>query len=462
MSTGAGVTVAVLDSGIDLQHEDLRARTVDGLDLIAGTRVPADMTGHGTHIAGIIAAHAGNGVGIQGAAPDARILPIRVLDAQNRGSTDVLARGIDAAVARGARVINLSLNAGPDAPSLFLPDSDLVKTIERAVAAGVVVVASAGNDSLPLCAQPIVQRRMLCVGAVDEDRRRAHFSNYGARVDIVAPGDRIMSTTINGKYGLMSGTSQAAPHVAAAAALLVARGLDAEATITRLLTTATDLGLPGPDFVYGAGLLDAQAAVGAASTASAPDARHPAKLRVRRLGLRDGRLDALIDLTSRARGEIGLRVTTGGRTHTLTKSIGSARPVRIDAPLPARMRRARTGIVQISYAGDAQVRPDQARLRAASGRANLRLTTASLIDGRLRVAGTISRRARGVVRIRYDYVGADGQPASLSFAARISAGRWRLDRQLQGPAASGGHLSIQFTGYLPRRLRGAQTTKAVP
>lgn len=264
ISVGTGALVAVLDSGVQSSHADLAGSVVAGRDLIDGDQTPDDQHGHGTNVAGIIAAHAGNGIGIAGAAPNARILAIRVLDANNNGNTEQEAAGIDAAVAGGAQVINLSLSAGPNVATQILPGSALVQAIERAVRAGVVVVAAAGNDGVPLCAQPLLAAKIICVGAVNRGLTRASYSNYAVRVDIVAPGgeprpgDAIISTQLGGGFSAMAGTSQATPHVAAAAALLVALGLRGPAIIDRLERTATDLGNPT---LLGHGLLNMQAAV---------------------------------------------------------------------------------------------------------------------------------------------------------------------------------------------------------
>jgi len=265
VSTGAGVLVAVLDSGVAASHPDLVGNIVDGPDLVTGDGDPADENGHGTHVAGIIAAHANNGIGIAGLAPGATILAIRVLDADDEGDSNTVARGIDAAVAAGARVVNLSLSASGFVDQLT-PTSPVVVAIERAASAGVVVVAAAGNDALPLCEQPIVRQRTLCVGAVDDTLNRSSFSNYGVRVDLVAPGGsttRGVVSTVPSGYAQLSGTSQATPFVSATAALLIARGMSGPQAIDRILATTRDLGLPGTDTTFGAGLLDAQAALGA-------------------------------------------------------------------------------------------------------------------------------------------------------------------------------------------------------
>ena len=211
ISIGGGVLVAVVDSGVDAGHPDLAGSVLEGPDFIENDDVPQDENGHGTNVAGIIVAHKGNGIGIEGAAPGARVLAIRALDAANRGNTDQEAAGIDAAVARGAQVINLSLSAGPSVVTTLLPGDALIRAIENAAAAGVVVVAAAGNDGVPLCAQPLLATKILCVGAVNRARARAYYSNYAVRVDIVAPGgsardgEAISSAQLGGGYSAMAG-----------------------------------------------------------------------------------------------------------------------------------------------------------------------------------------------------------------------------------------------------------------
>jgi serine protease len=275
VTTGADVLVAVIDSGVEAAHPDLAGNVIAGPDLVDGDATPNDANGHGTHVTGIIAAHAGNGIGVAGAAPGARVLAIRALDADGRGDTDTVARGVDAAVAAGARVINLSLTAGPTAVQLLLPGNALTDAIQRAIDAGVVVVAAAGNNALPICEQPQLGSGLVCVGAVDRQAQRSGYSNYGIRVDLVAPGgdvwDGIVSTFPGGGYAELAGTSQATPMVSAEAALLLSLGLSAPQAIDRILDTTRDLGDPGVDLTYGHGLIDIGAAVGAPRPpASAP------------------------------------------------------------------------------------------------------------------------------------------------------------------------------------------------
>lgn len=257
VSTGDGVTVAVVDSGVDAAHPDLAGQVTTGEDLVGpGPRHP-----HGTLVAGIIAARSGNDIGLAGAAPGARVLAIRVLDGQGFGSSAVEARGIDAAVAAGAEVVNLSLGPAPELFDLLNPGDPLLAAITRATRAGVVVVAAAGNGDRPVCAQPVLGPGLLCVGSVGRDLRRSDFSNHGLRTDVVAPGEDVFSTVPGDGYGGLSGTSAATPQVAAQAALLVARGLRGQAVADRIRRTAADLGTRGPDLEHGWGLVNLEASV---------------------------------------------------------------------------------------------------------------------------------------------------------------------------------------------------------
>src|SRR5439155_12484672 len=156
---------------------------------------------------------------------------------------------------------------GPDIP--VGGDSAFNAAVDRALDAGVVVVAAAGNDELPTCEQPSSQERLLCVGAVDRDRNRSSFSNFGVGLGLMAPGgagacpcnstEDVLSTYKGNAYESLAGTSQATPFVSGVAALVVSLGLKGQAARERILDTATDAGLPGPDPEYGAGLGDARA-----------------------------------------------------------------------------------------------------------------------------------------------------------------------------------------------------------
>lgn len=213
LSVGAGPVVAVLDTGVS-PHPDLAGRLLPGKDLVDDDNDPSDPHGHGTHVAGIVGAAAGNGLGSAGVAPGASILPIRVLDAEGRGSNATIAAGIREAVKRGAKVINLSLGG-----------SEASETLKRAIAdaqaAGAVVVAASGNEGVTSAFYPAAFPGVISVGAHDQAARRASFSNHGAYLSLAAPGVAIGSLATNGGTRSLSGTSMASPHVAGAAALLL-------------------------------------------------------------------------------------------------------------------------------------------------------------------------------------------------------------------------------------------------
>lgn len=265
-STGSGQVIAVVDTGVDPTHPDLAGKLVGGYDLLTGSTGATDPHGHGTHVAGIAAAAANNGIGIIGAAPEAKVMPVRVLDANGAGSDDTIAAGIDWATEHGANVINLSLGESGLAGRLS-KGGPINAAIRRAGAAGIVVVAAAGNDS--------DRRRVYRIGvpvmvvvASDQNGQPTGFTNTGDLRSIAAPGQDILSTAPIGPttgwpqgtdgYGTLSGTSMASPLVAGVAALLLAQGRSAEQVITVLADTATN---PSADRRLGAGIVDAAAAV---------------------------------------------------------------------------------------------------------------------------------------------------------------------------------------------------------
>ncbi|MBW3577739.1 MAG: S8 family serine peptidase [Actinobacteria bacterium] len=297
-TSGAGVVVAVVDTGVDLGHPDLDGKVVGGAtfagcpdqaggcgngDWLDGEPAsPHESAGHGTHVAGIVAAATGNGHGIAAVAPDAGILSVKVLRAGSHtatGSVQEIAAGVRWAVDNGAHVINLSLGALP----LVGRSATLRDAVTEAAGRGVVVVAAAGNDTLPLCAEPASDPAVICVVATDRREQRAIYSSGGldAGLNVVAaPGgepllcsEGIVSTwpgqlpsrcSLDRGYQYWTGTSMAAPHVAGVAALLLAQGRPAGAVIEVLKVTArtplTDQrGVYTP--VYGYGIVDAAAAV---------------------------------------------------------------------------------------------------------------------------------------------------------------------------------------------------------
>lgn len=254
---GQNVVVAVIDSGVDVSHPDLAGKVLPGRDLVDGTYQGVDPNGHGTHVAGVIAALTDNDAGIAGAAPAVQILPVRVLDATGEGWEADVAEGITWAVDNGADILNLSLGGNPD--------SAVEAAVQYAADSGVLVVAAAGNSgqlgNAP--SYPAAYATALAVGAASSLTQVAAFSNTGPYLDITAAGVSIASTYLNGSYVSMSGTSMAAPYVAAAAAVLLSTdsSLSPIAAAQRLTSNATDMYEPGPDDRSGAGLLNVAAAI---------------------------------------------------------------------------------------------------------------------------------------------------------------------------------------------------------
>jgi hypothetical protein len=258
VTRGAGITVAVIDSGSG-PHPDLDAnldagRTMFGSIDSVGV-LDIDNAGHGSHVAGIIAAVANNAIGGSGVAPQSRILPIRVLDAQGSGDSKDVSKAVRFAVDSGTKVINLSLGGATESTSL-------TAAIQYAVDRNVLVVAAAGNgaaDSPPKW--PAASDLALAVTAVDRNNSVTSFDQRGDYIDLAAPGASILSTASN-DYKIQSGTSMAAAFVTGAAALLFAAQPSITAAQVRdvLQRTATDIGAPGRDTTFGYGLINLVAA----------------------------------------------------------------------------------------------------------------------------------------------------------------------------------------------------------
>jgi len=256
-SRGAGQTVAVLDTGVSAE-EDLQENLLSGWDFVedrVGGRV--DSNGHGTHVAGIVAAAQGNGAGTAGLAPDARILPVRVLDQQGMGYWSDIAQGIVYATDRGASVLNLSFSAAQS-------NASMQTAIGYAASRGRILVAAAGNDGNGVANYPAADPRVIAVAASTRTDTVATFSNYGSYLDLAAPGVGIWST-VPGSFRSDSGTSMATPFVSAAAALLrsaaVDRNLGAIDIVSALTRTAVDIDRPGRDVRSGSGRIDPYAAL---------------------------------------------------------------------------------------------------------------------------------------------------------------------------------------------------------
>ncbi|HUP70719.1 MAG TPA: S8 family serine peptidase [Acidimicrobiales bacterium] len=285
VGTGNGTTIAVIDTGADFGHEDLRSKLLPGRNFVDPAQSAQDDQGHGSHVAGIAAAATGNGVGVAGTAPGARILPVKVLDADGSGSVADISEGIAWAAANGAHVINLSL--GPNAVLATLLGSGLEEAVNDAWSKGSVVVIAAGNDFLFSSSYSTVNA-VVVTATTREDRHAGYASGVGsAKWGISAPGgaggsnkaDDILSSHWKAgspnDYEFFAGTSMATPYVAGAAAVLRGLGLSPQQTVDRLLSTAKDLGPAGPDTTYGAGRLDLAAAVGGLATPPLPPPTTP-------------------------------------------------------------------------------------------------------------------------------------------------------------------------------------------
>jgi subtilisin family serine protease len=302
-STGAGTIIGVVDSGVDFDHPDLKAKLLSGATFLdcgksscgngdweSGPQErQASNSTHGTHVSGIAAASTGNGIGIAGVAPGAKILPVKALDDEG-GSFEDIALGIRYAVDHGADVVNLSLGALPGVQALVITGliTDVQEAIAYARSRGVVVVAAAGNDFASICGTPASDEGALCVASTDKREARSAFSNFAVKegLDAVAApggsllpvcGEDVVSTVPLGTgraavcgygtdYDEYAGTSMATPHVAGVAALLAAQGRSDENTVAVLKSTARKPGtnLRGVyDPAYGYGIVDAEAAVAA-------------------------------------------------------------------------------------------------------------------------------------------------------------------------------------------------------
>lgn len=298
---GRGAVVAVIDTGVAYETRrrfkrapDLRRGTfVRGYDFVDGDRRPNDEFGHGTHIAGTIAQRVNNGIGVTGLAYGARIMPVRVLDENGEGGAYEIARGIRFAAKRGVDVVNLSLEFDPSITARQVPE--IIRAVRFAHRKGAIVIAAAGNESDASVAYPARARYTVSVGATTEHLCQADYSNSGNGLDLVAPGggndapnsdnpadkqncrperngrDIFQQTFLRnprtfGLPGGYQGTSMAAAHVSATAALVIASGKlgrnpDPGSVGSHLRRTSRDLGPEGYDTRYGHGLVDAAAAL---------------------------------------------------------------------------------------------------------------------------------------------------------------------------------------------------------
>ena len=254
LAHGANVTIAIIDSGIDLKHPEFSNAVADSFDALGSKEGPH---AHGTGIAGAIVAHAR----LMGSAPAARILAIRAFGAAPNGaesSSFVVLKGLDYAAAHGAQIVNMSF-AGPK-------DALVERGIAAAAAKGILMVAAAGNagpKSAPL--YPAANTNVIAVSATDAQDRLFAASNRGSHIAVAAPGVDIFLPAPDEKYQMTSGTSFSAAFVSGLAALMLERNPSLKPAEVRaiLMKTARDIGVPGRDDLFGAGEADAYAAVSA-------------------------------------------------------------------------------------------------------------------------------------------------------------------------------------------------------
>lgn len=293
---GAGVTIAVLDSGVDATHPDLAERMVPGWNFYDNNGDITDVYGHGTKVAGSAAAAGHNSLGIASVSFRSRIMPMRVTDTQGYGYFSMMAAALTRAADEGARVANISFrgvstSASVDAAAQYMRGK------------GGVVVVSGGNTGA-LRTDP-KRASLTAVSATDSSDRRASFSSWGDYIDIAAPGVGILTTLRGGGYGSFSGTSASSPVVAGAYALLlsVKPGL-APATLDQLVfSTALDLGAAGVDQEFGAGRLDAAAAMAKATQTTVTDSQPPS---VAILSPTSGTASGLVPVDVAASDDVGV------------------------------------------------------------------------------------------------------------------------------------------------------------
>lgn len=268
-NTGAPeIIVAVIDTGVDTRHPDLSGNLVRGASVLPGATGPDDDHGHGTHVAGVIAAAGHNGIGIAGMAPRCKIMPVKVLNREGKGDTGDIVAGLLYAVNNGAKIVNMSL--GGTGGSRALMDA-----INYALSKDVVVVAAMGNEGANAQEYPAGYPGVIAVGATDSSDEIASFSNFGSWISVAAPGEDILSTLpmrsvyvteTEGKdtgYDVMDGTSMAAPYVAGLAALVRSQNprMTAAQVKMRIERSADDLGDPGFDEQFGHGRINAARAI---------------------------------------------------------------------------------------------------------------------------------------------------------------------------------------------------------
>jgi subtilisin family serine protease len=266
-SLGDGIVVAVLDTGVDASHPDLEGQLVPGWNLYDNNPDTADVHGHGTQVAGVIAARSNNGIGVTSIAWNARVMPVRISGLDGWASTSTIASGLIWAADHGARVANISY---------AISGSNVIKSAAHYMRGrGGVVCAAVGNSGNELSTAPAAD--IIIVSATNSSDTLASWSSYGSVVDVAAPGAGIWTTRNGGSYGAVSGTSFSSPATAATVALIMSRNpaLAPEEVEDILMSSSVDLGAPGQDDFFGYGRVDAAAAVAAAGDAGGQPVPEP-------------------------------------------------------------------------------------------------------------------------------------------------------------------------------------------
>lgn len=264
--TGIGVKVGVVDTGIDLDHPDLQANIAGDVNIINPNKTGDDDNGHGTHVAGTVAA-IDNDIGVIGVGPGTSLYAVKVLDRRGSGFLSDVIAGLQWCIVNNMQVVNMSLGTSRDIQSFH----DAVIVVN---AAGIIQVAAAGNASGGPVGYPAAYAEVIAVSATDSGDVIASFSSVGPEVELAAPGVEIPSTWKKGGYNTISGTSMACPHVTGAAALALAAGIAAIDVRTALQTSADDLGVSDRDNEYGYGLVDAEEVVTGVPTMAPPQISH--------------------------------------------------------------------------------------------------------------------------------------------------------------------------------------------
>ena len=411
-AAGQGITIAVVDTGVNINHPDLKNNIVAGYNAInqtGGLSAANDNNGHGTHVAGIAAA-ALNGSGIVGVAYQAKIMPVKAMDRDGEGYDDVIADGIVWAADHGARIINLSLGSGDR--SQVLADA-----VSYAAGRGAIIVAASGNydpaaQTDPGVTYPAADPQVLAVTATDSNDQVADFSATGPQVALAAPGVDIVSDWLSARYAAMDGTSMAAPFVSGEAALIWSLHPDWKRgqVIEAMEAGVRDLGPAGRDPQYGYGRVD----VGLAVQLTNPPPVMAAPATVGRLGAK---------VTAQAAGtQAGLTVPAGALAGPAPVDV---QPAALPQPLP-------DGVTALSVPVDVRW----------AGAAVQKILSLQIDDSRITADAAVLYRWDGR---RWLAVGGEG-----------AAGRIRLGIFLPGVYAAGTPLPGNAAG--PGRIYGRQAT----